>query len=177
MTIIDTLDYSIHNIYVQLIKESFKSFYNILDKIACFIQDYLGMPKERTYFAKIWYSNQKNKTLHNKIEDAKNFSLNALFDIHRDFENGPYKKLKETRNALTHRFVSIRMLQKTENSENMTEDTLLKQTIELARIVKNTIIYLLYFVYWEEKKKQEKNKESTPRLFARKVPDNLKSYR
>ena len=177
VTIIDTLDYSIHNIYVQLIKESFKSFYNILDKIACFIQDYLGMPKERTYFAKIWYSNQRKKILHNKIEDVKNFSLNALFDIHRDFENGPYKKLKETRNALTHRFVSIRMIQKIENSENMTEDTLVKQTIELARIVKNAIIYLLYLVYWEEKKKEVKNKESTPRLFARKVPDDLKSYR
>jgi tetratricopeptide (TPR) repeat protein len=176
VTIIDTLDYSIHNIYVQLIKESFKSFYNILDKIACFIQDYLGMPKERTYFAKIWYSNQKKKILHNKIEDVKNFRLNALFDIHRDFEKGQYKKLKETRNALTHRFVSIRMIQKIENAENMTEDTLVKQTIELARIVKNAIIYLLYFVYWEEKKK-EKNKGIKLKLFAREVPDKLKSFR
>ena len=176
VTIIDTLDYKIHNIYVQLIEESFKSFYNVLDKIACFIQDYLGMTKERTYFAKIWYSNQRKKILHHKIECIKNFSLNALFDIHQDFENGPYKTLKETRNALTHRFVSVRMIQKIENAENMTEDTLLKQTIELARIVKNAIIYLLYFVYWEEKKKV-KNEEIRLHLFAPKVPDNLKSYR
>ena len=112
VTIIDTLDNSIHNIYVHLIKESFKSFYNILDKIACFIQDYLGMPKKRTYFAKIWYSNQENKIIYNKIEDTKNFSLNALFDIHRDFDNGPYEKLRQTRNALTHRFVNIKTIQK-----------------------------------------------------------------
>ena len=142
VTIIDTLDYSLHNIYIQLIKESFKSFYNILDKIACFIQHYLGLPKKRTYFTKIWYSDQKNKIVHNRIECTKNPSLNALFDIHRNFENGPYTKLRQTRNTLTHRFVNIRMTQKIENSDNMKEDTLVVQTIELARIVKNAIIYL-----------------------------------
>ncbi len=179
VTIIDTLDYSIHNIYVQLIKESFKSFYSILDKIACFINDYLdlGIRKKRTYFQTIWYSNWENKIVRKKIEDTKNPSLNALFDIFRDFENGPYNQLKKTRNALTHRFVNIRTNQKIENEENMTEDTLVKQTIELARIVKHALIYLLYFVYWEEKKKEEKNRDSTLRLFARKVPDDLKSYR
>jgi hypothetical protein len=69
------------------------------------------------------------------------------------------------------------MTQKIENSDNMKEDTLVVQTIELARIVKNAIIYLLCFVYWEEKKKGLKNKERTLQLFAQKVPDNLKSHR
>ena len=130
------------------------------------------MPKKRTYFAKIWYSNQENKIIYNKIEDTKNFSLNALFDIHRDFDNGPYEKLRQTRNALTHRFVNIKTIQKIENSENMTEDTLVKQTIELARIVKNAIIYLLNFVYEEEGKRIEKSKEPYPCYMNKKFQTN-----
>jgi tetratricopeptide (TPR) repeat protein len=179
VTIIDTLDHSIHNIYVQLIKESFKSFYNVLDKIACFVNDYLdlGIHKKRIYFGTIWYSNWKNKIVRKKIEDTKNSSLNALFDIYRDFDVGPYNKLKKTRNALTHRFVNIRRIQKIENEENMKEDTFVKQTIELARIVKSAVIYLLYFVYWEEKKKEAKHKGNKLRLVAQKLPDELKSYR
>lgn len=59
----------------------------------------------------------------------------------------------------------------------MTEDTLVKQTIELARIVKNAIIYLLNFVYEEERKKNRKIKGTIPVLYEQKVPDKLKSYR
>jgi hypothetical protein len=59
----------------------------------------------------------------------------------------------------------------------MTEDTIVKQTIELARIVKNAIIYLMYFVYEEEMKKKIKNKGNSPSLYAQKVPDNRKSDR
>jgi hypothetical protein len=36
VTITDTLDQSISNIYIQLTKTSFKTFYDILDKIAFF---------------------------------------------------------------------------------------------------------------------------------------------
>ena len=80
--------------------------------------------------------------------------LNALFDIHRDFQKGrPCEKLRNTRNALTHRFVNIKIGLKVENDENMTESTLLNRTIELAQIVRSAIIYLLCFVNIEETKK------------------------
>lgn len=105
--IINTLDYSMHNIYIQLVKTSFKIFYDILDKIAFFINDYLelGIPEKNINFRWVWYT--RKKVIRKKIEDTKNLSLNALFDIHRNFENGPYEKLKNTRHALTHRFVNI----------------------------------------------------------------------
>lgn len=177
--IIDTLNYRIHNIYTQLVKTSFKGFYNILDKIACFINDYLelGIPERKTTFRKVWYSNLKTKMIHKKIVDTKNHSLNALFDIHRDFENGPYKELKNTRHALTHRFVNIRMFQEKEDEENMTEETLVRQTLELARIVRSAIIYLLHFIYVEESKTETKTKGIRVPMFAQEFPDNLKSHR
>lgn len=157
VTIINTLDYTVYSIYIQLVKMSFKSFYNILDKIACFINDYLelGISEADVHFRNIWYSNWKKKKVRKKIEKTKNSSLNALFDIHRGFrKDGPYEKLHNTRNALTHRFVNVRMLQELEDEENMSEETLIKHALELARIVRSAIIYLLYFVYAEESKKE-----------------------
>ena len=177
--IIDTLDYSMHNIYVQLVKASFKSFYDILDKIACSINEYLklGIPETKTDFRQAWYSDMKTRTVHKKIVDTKNFSLNALFSISQDLEKGQYKRLRDIRNALTHRYVNIRMFQKPEDAENMTEQTLFNQTLEMARLTRNAIIYLLEFVYIEEKRKKAKLGGITVPMFAREIPDRLKSYR
>jgi hypothetical protein len=176
----NTLDYSMHNIYIELVKASFGNFYDILDKIACFINEYLelGMSKTEVHFQRVWYD-KKTKTIYKKIVDTKNFSLNALFDVHRDFDekDGPYKRLRSIRNALTHRFINIRMFQQLEDEENMTEDTLVSRTLELARLVRSAIIYLLYFVQSEESKKEAKTKGILAPMFAQELPDNLKSYR
>jgi hypothetical protein len=73
VTIINTLDYSIHNIYVQLVKTAFKTFYDILDKIAFFINDYLklGISDREIDFTKVWYSDNK-RTVRTKIVDSNN---------------------------------------------------------------------------------------------------------
>jgi len=77
-----------------------------------------------------------------------------MFDIYKELaEKGHYGKLKKTRNALTHRFVSIRDFQEKEDEQNMAEGTLMNQTLELGKLVRNAIIYLLYFVDIEERKK------------------------
>jgi tetratricopeptide (TPR) repeat protein len=177
--IIDTLDYSMHNIYIQLAKASFKNFYDILDKIAYFINDYLelGITEGEINFWRVWYPDRKTRIIRKKIEDTQNFSLNALFDMHKDFGKGQYKKLRNTRDALTHRFINIRMFQELEDEESMTEDTLVGQTLELAKIVRSAIIYLLYFVCVEERKKEEKSEGIRLPMFAQELPDNLKSYR
>ncbi len=175
--IINTLDYSMHNIYIQLVKASFKIFFDILDKVACFINDYLelGIPERKIDFRRMWQT--KKKLIRKKIEDTKNFNLNALYDIHRDLEKGPYQKLKKTRHALTHRFVNIRMFEELEDEENMTEDTLVRQTLELARIVRSAIIYLLYFVFVQETKKEVELKGVLSPIYAQELPNHLKTHR
>jgi LA2681-like HEPN len=89
--LIDTLDYMRHNIYIQLIKESFKSFYNVLDKIACFINGYLGLgiPEYSVDFRRVWYSDFKTKSVRKPIIDTGNSALNALFDVHRILKAAP----------------------------------------------------------------------------------------
>ncbi len=178
VTIINTLDYNIHNIYIQLVKTSFKTFYDILDKIAFFINDYLrlGIPERHINFTNLWYTN-KQKIIRNKIAYTKNLSLNALFDIHRDLDYGMYKHLKGTRNALTHRFVNVKNVPKFEDDKNMTEETLINRTLDLAKIVRNSIIYLLHFVYLEEKKKNIKTLKPTLPIPVHAIPDKMKSTR
>lgn len=158
---IDTLDYNLHDMNIQLLRLSFKNFYDILDKIAFFINDYLNLkiPDNRIDFRKIWYNpwrnnNPKKSELNKRIIETKSFGLNALFDIHWDFEkDGPYDELRRTRNALTHRFVNIKMICNEETNEVMSKESFLKRTLKLAGIVRNAIFYLMYFVYEIENKK------------------------
>jgi len=172
---IDTFEGNLYNINIQLLKFSFKSLYDILDKIANFLNDYLslGVPERRVYFHRIWYS-ERDK-LRNKIKTSKNPTLNALYKIHKDFDNEEYNKLKKIRNALTHRFVKIKNIQMKENAEEMTVKTLIDHTIKLAKIVRTVIIYVVYYVDIEERMKYDNTK--TVSLTAKEIDDKDKYFR
>jgi hypothetical protein len=153
--IADTLDGSLNNVYLQLQKIAFKSLFDILDKISFFINDYLklGIPDDKVNFSIIWYAAKDRKEIEPEIVNTRNPGLNALYDVHKDLDYGSYRVLKDTRNSLTHRFVAILENPKHETDRVMCEESLYKQTIDLARIVKNAIIYLLQFVRVEELKR------------------------
>lgn len=174
--IIDTLDYSLYNTHVELVKASFKGFYDVLDKIAYFINDYLrlGIPDRRVSFRAVWYQSSRDKTIREQILVTENFSLNALFGMHQDFEDGEFKNLKLTRDALTHRFVNVKLFYDTEDIENMSESSLVSLTLELARATRNAILYLLQFVHTEEVKKERESTGFIPTLYAQDIPDELK---
>lgn len=157
-TFVNCLDYSQFNLYIGLLKSAFKEAYNILDKIAVFINDYynLGLPADKIYFTSIW---QKNGKIRNEILNSKNISLYALYDIYQDFNSGYYKKIKNIRNAITHRRLVIfdsvlTNWDKKDDKYNVGYDTMLYQTNELMRLTKSAIIYLINFVNIEENKKR-----------------------
>ena len=174
--IIDTLDYSLHNIYVELVKASFKGFYSVLDKVAYFINDYirLGVPDRHVSFRAVWYQSSRDKTIREQILATKSFSLNALFSLHQDFEDGEFKDLRLTRDALTHRFVNVKLFHNTGDIENMSENSLVGLTLELARVTRNAILYLLQFVHTKEVKKERESTGFIPTLYAQEIPDDLK---
>lgn len=172
VVIIDSLNYEMHNIRIQLIKDSFKSFYDILDKIAFFINEYfeLGIEPWQIDFKKFWYVNFKEKVLREEL-DFDNNGLKALFDIHEDILYGDEKKLNKIRNTLTHRVLKIKLFSLDEEKDALTEEELFNRTIDLAKIVRNAIIYLMAMVDIEESKKDDSN--SVP-MFAYEVPNDLK---
>lgn len=160
-TFVNTLDYSQFNLYFGLLKSAFKEAYNILDKIAVFINDYykLGLPEDKIYFTSIWYCNNCKK-IREEILKSKNISLYALYDIYQDFKADHYKNIQNIRNASTHRklviFDSILTdLDKKGDKHNIDYDTMLSETINLLKLTKSAIIYLINFVNIEEGKKKK----------------------
>ena len=135
----------------------------------------LGIPEFGVDFRRVWYSDWNTRNIRQAIRDNGNFGLNALFDIHRDFESGPYATLRKSRNALTHRFLNVREKLEIENEENMTEKSLFEKTLQLGKIVRSAIIYLLFFVYWSEKKKERKTKGQIVSVRVNELPDNSKA--
>lgn len=162
------LDYSQFNIYTGLLKSSFKEAFNILDKVAVFINDYyqLGFREEDIYFdsirgkgrsSSIW---QDNGVIRKEILNSENISLYALHDIYRDFQSGEHQRIQNIRNALTHRRLVIYDSGLTDwdsklDKHNIGYNTMLAETIQLMKLVKAAIIYLVNFVNVEESKKRK----------------------
>jgi len=178
VTLVNTLDYAMYNIYTSFLKNSYKIAYNILDKIAFFINDYLklNMKESDVYFHSIWELNKKELkkaksklTIKPQISKINNICLYALYDLSLDFK-GEYKLLKDIRNSLTHRKLTIYdsiLTDKDKNfdTRNMGYDLMLKNTLDLFHIVKSAIIYLICFVQIEENKKIKDNSK-IPKMTA-----------
>lgn len=157
---VNALDYSQFNLYVGLLKSSFQGAFNILDKIAFFINDYYGLklPQNGIYFTSVW---QKDGKIRDEILNSENMSLYALYDIFQDFKAAEHKRIKEIRNALTHRRLVVFDSMMTDwddktDRQNIGYETMLEQTIKLMRLTKAAIIYLINFVTIEENRKRGK---------------------
>ena len=165
----ETFSYEENNSSVQLLKNSFTGFYNILDKISHLINIYFDLKKDSKHldFHNVW--DNRNGKINGKLRDLKNPGLSALYDIHLELERGCEKYyLREMRNNLTHNFIPIKLIKLEEN--DMTYDELRDNTIELAKIVKNAIIYLIRAIYINEVRKHEKNKDKIiPKMNSRTI--------
>lgn len=153
VSLVNTLSYESQNINTQLLKDAFSNFYNILDKIAYFINDYckLGIGERGINFKNIWYLECNDNIIRLRDLDFDNDGLTALLDINEDLRWGKENELTEPRNALTHRFLKVKSF--SINDGDMDEEDLYEKTLELAKIVRNAIIYLMRVVDYEESKK------------------------
>jgi len=166
------LDYSQFNLYVGLLKSAFKDAFNILDKIAVFINDYyaLGLKENNIYFTtpSVW---EHKGVIRKEILNSDNLSLYALYDIYRDFKLNRYQRIKQIRNALTHRrlivFDSlISSVSDKTDEHNIDSDSLFQETINLMRLTKAAIIYLVNFVNTEEEKKHKTSDKPILSIYA-----------
>ena len=165
----ETLSYEENNSSVQLLKNSFTSFYNILDKISHLINIYFDLKKDSKHlnFHNVW-NNSKGK-INGKLRGLNNPGLSALYDIHLELERGCEKYyLREMRNNLTHNFIPIKLIKLEKN--DMTYEELRDNTIELAKIVKNAIFYLIRAIDINEERRYEKNKDKIiPKINSRTI--------
>lgn len=169
---VDNLDYAVYGTRVASLKLAFESAYNILDKIAHFINDYLDLgvaPGPGVAFAtngRIWRSRGSN-SLRQEIVETENWRLFGLYDLARDLDidhrdsanDGYWGKLRRTRNSLTHEYLILHV----EGTDWPREADgahlhlhyvdFAEQTIHLLQLVRAAIIYLVAFIDEEERKK------------------------
>ena len=155
----NTLDYTQHSIRIEQLKSSFRIAYSLFDKIAYFINIYfeLGIAERQIDFKKLW----TNQALCSK----QNYALNALRWIYKDLRETLSDATKpkadhlyELRNALEHRHVKVISeiisdcpeLENKEFSINISEAGLERHTLQLLKLVREAIIYLVFAVRIEE---------------------------
>jgi hypothetical protein len=161
---VDSLDYSRFDLGVGLLEAAFQMAANVLDKIACFLNDYLtlGVPDDKIYFRSIWKANGE---LREAFLAMENLSLYGLYDICRDFESKYLSEVRRIRNALTHRKLEVYEFKPTEREfedHEIEYQMMVQRTNELMRLVRAAIIYTISFVNLEEDKKTQGGQPTVP---------------
>jgi hypothetical protein len=116
----DTLDFPSYSLAVEKTKAAFRLGYSVLDKIAFFLNHYLGLgiPDLKVTFRSVWYESQSRKNgLVKAIEDRHNWPLRGLFWVSKDlFDDDPgfedalepdAREWKDIRNGLEHRYLKL----------------------------------------------------------------------
>lgn len=162
---IDVNDAAVYGVRAGKLKLSFEAAYNVLDKIALFLNEYLALdiPKEAVSFDRIWVENRKkpDPVLRQKILDGQNNFVFALYDLARDFgksstgEEGEWSYYKRTRHVLTHRYLVLHAFewdwQIADGDEYHREwDAMVGETTALLYVTRNALLYLMLAVDLEE---------------------------
>lgn len=164
------LNYSSYSIRLEKLKTSYRTLFSIFDRIAFLLNSYLklGIAERKVSFDSIW--DKLTKT------EEKNIALSALHWIDRDFKekfgdaDTPHtKKIKNLRNALEHKFVSIHLFPVEREVEigkdfiyRISEDSLIEYSLDLLRLIREAVIELTIAIRIEESQKNLDKKNVLP---------------
>jgi tetratricopeptide (TPR) repeat protein len=159
---IDNLDYGVYGIRVGKLKVSYEGAFNVLDKIALFLNDYLelGIKEESVYFSSIW--RDKDKRFRAEMQGRHNQHLNGLYDLARDISwEGEWESLRDLRNVTTHRYLVPHvegwgwMTEADGDEYHVGYRRFFGEAIRLHQVVRAAIIYLIAMVDLEERKRRK----------------------
>ena len=173
-TYVDNLDYAVYGVRIASLKLAFESAYNVLDKIAHFLNDYLGLGirsgSKLTFTTNGWIWRKKNSDLlRSELMDLGNQRLLGLYDLARDLDidnkqpekDGYWGRLRRIRNSLTHEYLiphieGIGWVVEADNeSLHLYYTDFIDQTIDLLQLVRAAVIYLIAFIDLEERRKHQ----------------------
>ena len=178
----DVLNYSMYSIRLEKLKTAFRTIYSLLDRIAFLMNSYLGLGirEKDVGFDRIW------NVLGDK--ESQNIAIRALHWINRDFKDKfgaadtPHtKKLKDLRNALEHKYVSVH-IQPVENEVELgkdfiyriSEEHLITYTMDLVKIVREALIELTVAIRIEEHQRYDGNDVKAAHITIHEYVDDLK---
>ena len=144
-------DYTAHNIYIGLLKSSYKEVFSVLDKIANTINFYLKLdhPEDEISYRNIWYKDLKKEKKFEHAIIRQNYRLFGVFSILYELGEKP----SEIRNAVQHRYYRIGNVGMDEYGAPTFSD-FSEETIDVYHKVKCAIIYLFNFISFCEKEKE-----------------------
>lgn len=161
---VGTFPHRVYDLQTELLKVCFKSFYSILDQLAFILNEYLklGEDTNKISFNNIWYvKRQVDQGVRPEFINTKSKALNGLFNVNLDLaKDGGYIHLREMRNCIVHRFLTVADYWPEPTAESIDEEELWDRTFELARITRNAIAYLMFFLWKDTEREVERRKES-----------------
>jgi hypothetical protein len=177
VTLANTLDYPAYGLAVEQVKVAFRTAYSLLDKVAYFLNDYLGLgiPETQVSFKKVWYERKRPYGLRADVQRPRNLPLLGLFWLSKDlFEDDPgytsviepdAQELAAIRQHLEHKYVKLhtsdwngmRATQGPLDAEridtlahSLYRDEFDSRALRLMRVARAALIYLSAAVYVEE---------------------------
>ena len=154
----DILNYSNYSIRLEKLKTAYRTLFSIFDRIAFLLNSYLmlGIAEKKVNFDSIWDRLRE--------KEGKNTALSALHWIHRDYKerfgdaDTPHTIIiKDLRNALEHKFVSVHMFSVEKEVEigkdylyRISEENLIRYSMDLLKLVREAIIELTIAIRIEE---------------------------
>jgi hypothetical protein len=162
-------DAALYGIRSAKLKLAYESAYNVLDKLALFLNDYLelGIGQKQVNFSNIWSEKigSSHAFLRPKLLERQNEFIFALYDLACDFgkdvrgKDGDWSHYKATRHLLTHRYLVLH--EKNWESEDGSEyhrtwDDMIQDTESLLYVTRNALLYLFMAVQLEEREQSGK---------------------
>jgi len=168
----DTLDYALYGIKYSLITHAQRIAFDILDKIAVAVANYLGFKKpEKASFRSIWHiykgensedSSYFPKKIQTEIEEG-NLPLIALSEIADDLNDKRYLCIKkEMRHSSTHRFTILHdeLMGNYRNTRCISHFDIMdfeKGLIGTLQLVRASLIYFVEMVALKEAKERKQS--------------------
>lgn len=174
--LINTLDYPAYGLRVEKLKFAFRVGYSLFDKIAWFLNDYLGLglKPHQAAFAAIWFT-KPNGPIRPEFDTRRNLPFRGLFFLSRDlFDEGSRDtmepdalELHEIRKHLEHKYLKVHEMgpfrRLPGDAPDPFEDTLCypvarrdleAKALRLMKLARAALIYLSLGMYWEETRRQ-----------------------
>lgn len=190
VTIMNTLDYPIHCLAIEEQKAAFRVAYSILDKIAFFLNSYLGLGNkaDRVNLKQLWYANcRKKKGPCPFFRELQNLPLRGLFwlsmDLYetdegfRDSVEPDAEAIQEVRNCLEHRYLRVHddFWSADNDSENpivsafidrleypMRRSDFAVRALRMLQLSRSALIYLCLGIHREERRRRKERDPNQP---------------
>lgn len=167
----DLRDGAVSHLYGGLLKAAFGQAFDVLDKIAFLVNEYLGLgiPSRRTGFRVLWRDDEDLKAkvpasatrVRISLRDRDDYGVVSLVDLALDLEHERYKRISDIRNAHTHRclVLSKKALHGTDPEGVMRIEykSMVWETLRLLRIVKSALFSVAVLVSAEERRRSGTN--------------------